>query len=286
MLPASGQARASEFALPRPWTDNVRPSHAEPRICRDPLRQDWPHPRQNRAPVLEVWWVRHASTDWNTEGRWQGHTDVPLNDSGRAEARCLAPRMRPVPFDSAWSSDLERCLETARLALPGREIRGDPRLREMPMGLVEGLTWAEAPPPTRQAIRQWWKDPYGLPFPGSTESLHDVTRRIQDWLSEMPDDGRVVAFTHGGVIRCCVWALTGPPQDRSWSLELGNTGIVRIRYDRTRNTAVLVAHNDLSHLPDAWKRPPGQQVPGEQPQALHLSKNRPERPGQDQEAKP
>ncbi len=236
--------------------------------------------------MLEVWWVRHASTDWNSEGRWQGHTDVPLNEAGRAEARSLATRLQPVPFDEAWSSDLDRCLETARLALPGREIRSDRRLREMPMGLVEGLTWTEAPPSTRQAIREWWKDPYGQPFPGSTESLRDVTRRLEEWLSEMPQEGRLLAFTHGGVIRCCVWALTGPPQDRSWSLELGNTGIVRIRYDRTRRTAVLVAHNDLSHLAEDWRRPPGQQVPGEQPQAPSAAANPPEGSGQDQETRP
>jgi alpha-ribazole phosphatase/probable phosphoglycerate mutase len=221
-----------------------------------------PAATESRA-VLEVWWVRHASTVWNSEGRWQGHTDVALCEAGRAEARCLAIRLRPIPFDAAWSSDLGRCLETASLALPDRHLLTDRRLREMPMGPLEGLTWDEAAPEVREAIHQWWTDPYGNPFPGSTESLRDVTERVQAWLDEQPVDGRIIAFTHGGVIRCCLWALTGPPRNRSWSIDLGNTGILRIRYDRQRRRAILVAHNDLSHLEESWNLPPGQKVPGD-----------------------
>lgn len=211
--------------------------------------------------MLEIWWIRHASTDWNRENRWQGHTDVELSDTGRTEARLLGARLRHVPFDQVWTSDLVRCAETCRLALPEAEIRLDARLREMPMGLLEGRTWSDAEAETRQRVDAWWRDPYGQPFPGGTEGLREVTERVEAWRAALPETGRIAAFTHGGVIRCCLWRLTGPPRDRSWSVDLGNTAITRIRYGRGR--PALVTLNDTAHLGETWDAPPGQKVPGE-----------------------
>ena len=56
--------------------------------------------------MKEIWWVRHGSTDWNEEKRWQGYTDVHLNERGRFEAECLAKRLRGIKFDGVWSSDM------------------------------------------------------------------------------------------------------------------------------------------------------------------------------------
>ena len=178
--------------------------------------------------MLEIWWVRHGTTDWNTIKRWQGHTDLPLNENGRSLARLLAPRLADIPFDECWSSDLQRSAETARLALPGREIRLDARLRELHMGALEGRTWNEM--------------------------------RVHAWQSERPKEGRIIAFTHGGVIRCCLWDIFGmPTPEHNWTIELDNTGIVRIRY--TEDCATLVCFNDVSHIKDNWNRPPAQSLP-------------------------
>ncbi len=211
--------------------------------------------------MLEIWWVRHGTTDWNAEKRWQGHTDLPLNERGRELAMLLAPRLRNVSFDECWSSDLQRSSETARLALPGRELRFDQRLREIPMGYLEGKTWNEVEPEIQRAVEDWWHDPYGSPFPGGPESLTQVTERVKAWQSERPKDGRIIVFTHGGIIRCMLWDIFGPPNDKhNWAMELGNTGIVRIRY--TPQCATLVSFNDLSHIEGSWDLPPAQNLPG------------------------
>lgn len=210
--------------------------------------------------MLEIWWIRHAATEWNAQHRWQGHTDVELSDQGRTEARLLGERLRHVPFDQVWTSDLKRCAETCSLALPQADARRDARLREMPMGLLEGRTWSDADDDTRRLVEAWWKDPYGLPFPGGAEGLHHVTDRVEEWRRTLPATGRIAAFTHGGVIRCCLWRITGPPRDRSWSVDLGNTAITRIRYGTSR--AALVAVNDTAHLGETWDAPPSQNVPG------------------------
>lgn len=211
--------------------------------------------------MLEIWWVRHSTTDWNDVKRWQGHTDVPLNKKGRDMAQLLEKRLKDIPFDECWSSDLSRCRQTAELALPGRKILLDPRLRELSMGYLEGRTWDEISPNLQRSVEDWWKHPYDEKFPGSQESLADVTARVKAWQSERPRDGRIIAFTHGGVIRCCIWDLFGPPDaNHNWSTELENTGIVRIRYGEGFST--LVSFNDTSHLKDSWKMPPTQNLPG------------------------
>lgn len=210
--------------------------------------------------MKEIWWVRHATTDWNAEKRWQGHSDVPLNEKGREQARTLTPYLKDIPFDAVWSSDLIRSAETARLALPEAEIHTDKRLREIHMGIAEGKTWDELTLPEQQSITDWWTDPYSKPFPGTQESLTQVTARVKAWRDELPDGTRTIVFTHGGIVRTCFWEMVGQPRHREWTMELANTGIVRIRY--TEDIMTLVSFNDLAHVKDAWKLPPCQNVPG------------------------
>jgi broad specificity phosphatase PhoE len=89
--------------------------------------------------------VRHGETDWNAEGRLQGHTDRPLSDLGRRQARQLAGELASEELDAIYSSDLARARETAeivgeRLGLP---VVLDPDLREKDWGTWEGLTSVE-----------------------------------------------------------------------------------------------------------------------------------------------
>jgi broad specificity phosphatase PhoE len=87
--------------------------------------------------------VRHGRTAWNADRRFQGHTDIPLDDEGRAQARGLAALLRDEPIALAVSSDLARAAETARIVLGDRSIplQLDPDWREMRFGDWEGLTW-------------------------------------------------------------------------------------------------------------------------------------------------
>lgn len=64
-------------------------------------------------PSLTVYVVRHGETDSNLQGIIQGHLDVPLNDTGRSQARLLSQSLRTVSFTRAWSSDLIRASEVS-----------------------------------------------------------------------------------------------------------------------------------------------------------------------------
>jgi 2,3-bisphosphoglycerate-dependent phosphoglycerate mutase len=134
--------------------------------------------------------VRHGETDWNADGRLQGHTDRPLSDHGRRQARKLAEELSGEEIEAVYSSDLARARETAeivgdRLGLP---VELDPELREKDWGNWEGLTAVE-----RDRVE----------FAGeSTEAHQQRMLRALERISERhPGDARVLVVTHGGSMR-------------------------------------------------------------------------------------
>jgi 2,3-bisphosphoglycerate-dependent phosphoglycerate mutase len=143
--------------------------------------------------------VRHGETHWNTQGRIQGHADIPLSDTARAElgAFTLPAALR----NCRWHvSPLSRAVETARLLGPGA-FRLEPRLMEMHWGQWEGETLAglRAANPRDMEINE----AQGLHFrPPGGETPAEVQERLKTWFRDIADPGRpVVAVTHKGVIR-------------------------------------------------------------------------------------
>ncbi|XP_055959634.1 uncharacterized protein LOC126655698 isoform X1 [Mercurialis annua] len=94
-------------------------------------------------PYTEVVVVRHGETEWNADGRLQGHLDVLLNDTGRQQAAAVANRLSKEPKIAAiYSSDLKRALTTAEIiaaSCGGLEVVEDGDLRERHLGQLQGL---------------------------------------------------------------------------------------------------------------------------------------------------
>lgn len=193
--------------------------------------------------------IRHAETDWNQSGRWQGHTDIPLNETGRRQAAALALRLAIRPFAAVYSSDLKRAAETATiLAEPhglGPTLFED--LRERSGGTLEGLTGAELiarDPELLNRIRQGYESP-----PGG-ESNADLKRRAVPALERIVASHRgesVAVVTHGGTLRVLIGHLLQMPPGRWPSLAVsGNTGLSEIHFEQDLPRLVLL--NDTCHL--------------------------------------
>jgi 2,3-bisphosphoglycerate-dependent phosphoglycerate mutase len=143
--------------------------------------------------TTRLWLVRHGETDWSVAGRLNGWQDVPLNERGRAQARALADGLIGQSFAGTWSSDLQRSIETARLAIGEPTV--DPRLRELDFGALEGRTWSELDVATQNELIGF----DGFQAPGG-EPVATFRARVTDFIAGLePGDHLVV--THGGVIR-------------------------------------------------------------------------------------
>lgn len=163
------------------------------------------------GPDLTLLLVRHGATAWNEGGQWQGWTDNPLGDAGRAQTRALREELAGQTFDAVYSSDLTRARQTAELALPGRALRLDARLRELNLGDYEGHTLAQMQ--AHGGYAGWQADPWAQAVPGG-ESLQDVAARMRGWLTDVQAEfpgGRVIAFSHSIALRTLARDLLGLP---------------------------------------------------------------------------
>lgn len=197
--------------------------------------------------MLRLTLIRHALTDWNATGRFQGAADVELNDEGRAQARRLRDYVaRLEPDAEVFSSPLKRAAETASIAFPGHEIRFDPRLKELSFGEFEGKTQAENE--LHPGWATWFKDPYELAAPGG-ESYSMLRSRAVEWMNEVvaSDAQHVVAVTHSGTVQMLLAHVLGVEKIR-WRkrIYLRHASVSRVLF---RGDEVLVERvNDTRHL--------------------------------------
>jgi probable phosphoglycerate mutase len=169
--------------------------------------------------------VRHGETDWNVANRWQGQSDTPLNDHGRAQAHALAARLRGYALGGIVSSDLSRARETAEIIAAALDIPGvrlDVGLRERSFGCFEGLTGDECQARHAEEWRAWREDHKIPPGGESSEALLARTSSAFERAARETarDDVPGLVVTHGGVIRAIVSAATGtrPPPIRNAEL--------------------------------------------------------------------
>ncbi|GIT81728.1 putative phosphatase PhoE [Leifsonia sp. LS1] len=147
--------------------------------------------------------VRHGQTDWNLARRIQGSSDIPLNDTGRAQAEATGRALAGGRFDAIYASPLGRAFETASIIsshLGLGEPTPLPALVERHYGEAEGLTGAEI-------LERW---PEGTPVPGR-ETREQVVERALPALVELGESHpgeSILVVSHGGVIGSLVRQVT------------------------------------------------------------------------------
>lgn len=167
-----------------------------------------------------IFLARHGETSWNREGRWQGHTDIELNDAGRAQARALGELLRGHQIGRVHTSDLSRARQTAEAAaavLGVEDIIVDPALRERSFGIFEGLTRDECAVKHPDLWKNYRADPRAVP-PGA-ETQDQLATRMHEAVfravaaRHATDEAPVLIVSHGGSIRALLARVTGtmPP---------------------------------------------------------------------------
>jgi uncharacterized phosphatase len=175
--------------------------------------------------MTELVLVRHGETEWNRIGKVQGRTDIPLNDTGREQARATGERLAGTRVDAVVSSPLSRAAETARIIADELGI-GDveivDELVERDYGRAEGMTDADV-------AREFGGRLQAL------ESREATVERVTPALLAIADrhpDERVLVVSHGGVIGSLVRAATRwtwPPHGER--IENGSDHVFRVADD-------------------------------------------------------
>jgi alpha-ribazole phosphatase len=199
--------------------------------------------------ITTVLLIRHAQTDWNKSGRWQGHIDIPLNEKGHYQANLLAQRLENWPIKAIYTSDLKRATQTAAPIGDklGLEPIKQPALRERNGGSYQGMTGEEL---QARFGQEWRRVRQGGFAPPNGESNLELAVRMYTIYQEIVSqhEGYMIAVvSHGGAMRVLISHILGLPLGRPASFSLrGNTGLSIIEINQ--HGSVLTLLNDVSHL--------------------------------------
>jgi broad specificity phosphatase PhoE len=158
---------------------------------------------------------RHGETDWNAEGRFQGHLDIPLNEVGKKQARTLGKKFRSsgTVLDAILSSDLSRAVTTAEIAaqeagFPSGLIFQDQGIREAYLGNAQGLTLPEIKKQFGEEVTSRWRSnrlsDADISYPGGetgTAVIERTKKTLRSFVEAHPEFSKIGVATHGGVIR-------------------------------------------------------------------------------------
>jgi broad specificity phosphatase PhoE len=167
----------------------------------------WPGGEESDVVTLVVW--RHGQTLYNAERRFQGQSDVPLNEVGLRQAAAAARHLAALRPAAIFSSDLSRASVTAEALarLTGLTVQLDKDLRERSGGSWEGLTEAEI----RErfpAERATWTPPDGEPALAVADRASAALERIA---ASMPGGSTAVVVSHGAALGMAIARLLEIP---------------------------------------------------------------------------
>ena len=215
-----------------------------------------PEPAANSCRIL---WIRHGETAWNTEKRFQGHLDIPLNDTGHLQARQLAARLHSagehgaLKIHSVHSSDLTRAEQTAQalnsaLGFEALALGTHAALRERHYGALAGLTadeMAQQHPEVYKKLTQ--RDPQA-PLPGgeSLQAFYDRITQAAQALALQHIGHTLAVVVHGGVLDCIYRHTQALPLQPARTWLLANTSVNVI--DHSASGWLLRSWGDTLHL--------------------------------------
>ena len=203
-------------------------------------------------PVYHFVFLRHGESTGNAESRWQGQSDYPLTEKGRAQANALAQRWASegLKFDLIIASPLIRAKETAEMIASALNVKVelDPVWLERDIGEMEGLTAEE--------VKRIPQPPFTTPYDSvggdgegdwqlflrAGQALHDLLRRPA---------GSYLIVSHGGLLNQLMHTIVGvaPHVDPSGvRFRFENTSFAHVVYFPYQHRWAINSLNDHAHL--------------------------------------
>ena len=215
-------------------------------------------PHISKPILTRICIIRHGETDWNVAKRIQGHTDIPLNETGRAQALAMAFNAAHQRFHAIYSSDLARARETAQVLAQreDHEVKLLPQLRERHFGIFQGLTAKEGAGLYPHAYAHYLARDLDYDFE-TGESLGGFAERVTAgiaWLVRHHSGQTIAAVSHSGVLDVVYRRATGRPLTTPRDFTIPNCALNWFQFD-SRGWH-LEAWADRHHLREVLAEPP------------------------------
>ncbi len=195
--------------------------------------------------------IRHGQTAWNKVERIRGQVDIPLDETGWAQAGVTAERVveewKPV---AVYSSPLQRAVQTAQAIARrlGQEVRPVPGFNDMNFGQWQGLSPEEVERNWLEMAHAWLEVPHTVTFPGG-ENLQQVRERSMAALHQVIGQHKaedIVIVTHTVVNRVLLLAALGLDNSNYWRIRQDNCAVNVIEWHN--GVFVIASINDTCHM--------------------------------------
>lgn len=202
--------------------------------------------------------VRHGQTTWNVENRFRGSQDIPLDETGVAQARAVSRRLASEKIAAVYSSRLQRAMKTAEIIAAPHGLAPLPSdgLSNINYGELEGRLIAEIAQEMPEFYRALLETPHLVQFPGGN-TLNELTTRsiasLQEMIAQHPNE-TIVAVSHQVVTRVLICAILGLDNSHHWEISQDVCCINVFRYKTNR--FIVDRINDTCHLLcPGWNEP-------------------------------
>ncbi|MFN3598114.1 MAG: phosphoserine phosphatase PspA [Aquificaceae bacterium] len=204
--------------------------------------------------MVKLYLVRHAESQWNPIGRYQGLLDPELSERGKKQAKLLGKHFKNITLHAVYSSPLKRTMQTALSLVEGKnmEVIPDKRIIEIDHGLWSGMLVQEVQEKFPQQFKRWLEEPHKVSFEDG-ESLLQVYEKVKDFLNYVKEKhwGQTIALvSHTVPMRAMYCALLNIDLSRFWSFGCDNASYSLIHMERDRN--VIIQLNITCHLGDYY----------------------------------
>ena len=174
--------------------------------------------------------IRHGETDMNAELRLQGQVDSLLNENGIREAKETAKILAEagIVFSRAYSSSLQRAMNTAKIIAPYVETIPVPEIMELKFGDYEGLPYSEID----KELWDFIHDPENTDPPETVERIQSLVARTGGFLERVisgNDSGNILIVTHGIALRSILRNLYGEEAEENvWAMPIKNCVVYKV----------------------------------------------------------